>query len=644
MCGLTGFLHNKTDKGRSELHMIGRKMGDAISHRGPDSGDVWQDPDVPLVLSHRRLAIIDLSEEGHQPMRSESGRYVIAYNGEIYNYQLLQEELEYSGFHARGRSDTEIVLAAIEYWGLNLALQKMNGMFAFALWDRTERTLHLARDRLGKKPLYVGWTKNALVFGSELKALRAHPDFDPAMNREAAALYMRYGFVPAPHCIYQDAWALPAGFRLSINADNLRPDTDLAKRMVPFWHHLRVLETARQKMESAPAEFVTQEFEKLLTSCVVDRMISDVPLGAFLSGGIDSSSVAALMQASSGQKIKTYTIGFEESDFDEASYARRIAAHLDTDHHELYLKPHHAMEVIPMLPEIYDEPFGDISAIPTYLVSKFARQSVTVALSGDGGDEMLGGYRRHLQAAKLWRAVRLMPSPLRKIVSRTIRAVPPARLDALFKNRPHIGASLHKAASVLSLDMQEEIYARLTAQWDPPPVLQDGSLKLLRDDGEWQPHNMSFAEKMMYWDALTYLPDNILTKVDRASMAVSLEARAPLLDFRLYEFVWSLPESFKIRGGKGKYLLRQMLKNHLPEELFDRPKQGFSIPVDSWLRGPLKDWADSLLNERKMEYDGILNPALIRKFWDAHRAGQADNGSALWSILMFQAWREKWAS
>lgn len=642
MCGFTGFYAISSSRSRQSLHVTGKNMCKTLVHRGPDSGDVWQDPDVPLVLAHRRLAIMDLSPEGHQPMISSSGRYVITYNGEIYNYLDMQKELQVAGYAFRGRSDTEVILSAIEHWGLNQSLQKMNGQFALALWDRKDRQLHFVRDRLGKKPLYIGWAGNTLVFGSELKALRAHPDFKAKINKEAFAAFVRKACVPAPHCIYEDVLSLPAGHRLSLDVNALEKNTNLKSLMVPYWNHLSVLEDACHHKNARGEAEILDDFELLLKNCVSERLMSDVPLGAFLSGGIDSSTVVALMQAASPRAVKTYTIGFQEDGFNEAAYAAKVAAHLGTDHHEMILDGQAALEVIPFLPDMYDEPFADISAIPTYLVSKFARQDVSVALSGDGGDEMLGGYTRHMAGPRLWKRMKVMPRPVRVALARIIKAVPPERWDSFRSGSPQFGNAMHKAASVLSQNTQEDIYRCLTSQWERPPVLSTSEALSFADEAEWQPQGLSFAEKMMYWDALSYLPNDILTKVDRASLAVSLEVRAPLLDKRIYEYVWALPESLKIRDGQGKYLLRQVLKRHVPSELFERPKQGFSMPVGAWLRGPLRDWAESLLDEKKLERQGLLEAQTIRKTWEAHLSGQGHHSTALWTVLMFQAWHERW--
>jgi asparagine synthase (glutamine-hydrolysing) len=642
MCGFTGFLSQSSQARRSDLRALGRAMADAIKHRGPDDSDIWQDETISLVFAFRRLAIIDLSAEGRQPMRSSSGRYTIVFNGEIYNFMALRAELERAGAKFRGRSDTEVILAGAEIWGLNQTLQKINGMFAMAIYDATERVLHFARDRLGKKPLYVGWAGKTLVFGSELKALRAHPDFEASIDQEGLSLYLTYDYIPSPASIYKNVWSLPAGYRLSLKAD-IEPGTNLKFKMESYWHHTRVLEDARTKMIEGPDDKITDEFEELLKTCVKDRMVSDVPLGAFLSGGIDSSSIVALMQSVSAQPVKTYTIGFNEPGYNEAEFAKKIAAHLGTDHHEIYLSAQDAMGIIPALPDMYDEPFADMSAIPTYLVSKFARDDVTVALSGDGGDEMLGGYNRHVEGAALWKRMKFIPRPLRKSMARAITNVSTEKWDALARSRPQFGVLMHKTAGFLSQDTQENMYQSLLSTWPEPPMKnKTKAATMLTDADHAPPSSLSFAEKMMYWDALFYLPGDILTKVDRASMATSLEARAPLLDRRIYEYAWRLPEKFKIRGGKGKWLLRQVLSRHVPREYFERHKQGFAVPAGAWLRGPLRDWAEDLISERNLTAQNVFDVQTVRETWAQHLAGNGYTAQKMWNILMFQAWHKRW--
>lgn len=641
MCGLTGFFTTDSTRKRGDLLGIARRMTDSLRHRGPDAGDVWEDPSNGLFLGHRRLSIIDLSKDGAQPMASPSNRYVIAYNGEIYNYMPLRQKLEAAGLKFRSRSDTEVLLGAIEHLGLNQALQAINGMFAFALWDNKTQTLHFARDRLGKKPLYIGWAGKTLIFGSELKALRSHPDFKAHLNPDSLSLYMRNGFIAAPHCIYRGVWTLPAGHRLSVQTQPLVLGENLAAVMERYWDHRESMESARGRMEKSITDAdATQEFNEILEQCVSDRFMSDVPLGAFLSGGIDSSAVVAIMQSLSQRPVKTYTIGFDESGFDEARHAKKIAAHLGTEHHELYLKPEDALNLIPRLPDVYDEPFGDVSGIPTYLVSQFARHDVTVALSGDGGDEMLGGYTRHLAGPKIWDRIGWAPAPLRKVLARAMTAIPPERWDRLKPGKPLFGSGIHKAASVMALSSQEKMYERLLAQ-GADSLLAEPHIPETFITGTMMkaPDTLAFAEKMMYWDTLSYLPDNILVKVDRASMAHSLEVRAPLLDRRIYEYAWSLPLSMKIREGKGKYLLRQVLKKYMPENLYDRPKQGFNMPAGEWLRGPLRDWAESLLTPDQLEY---FNIKAVQDLWSEHLRDQGNHAGPLWTLMMFQAWRKQW--
>ena len=642
MCGLTGFFALNNTRSRSEISVIGRKMTKSLSHRGPDSGDQWQDPDLPLLLGHRRLSILDLTSEGAQPMESESRRYIIIYNGEIYNHLQLRFQLEDEGANFRGRSDTETILAAIEIWGLNQALQKISGMFAFALWDRRDRALHFARDRLGKKPLYFGWAgggKNtSLIFASELKALHEHPDFKPEINQQTLSLFLRYGFVPAPNCIYKNIWQLPPAYRLSLSLNDLKPLQSLTGEMQTYWAALEVNKIARNHQSQKPENRIIDDFEKALSESVKRRLISDVPLGAFLSGGIDSSTVTALMQSLSPRPVKTFTIAFEQKEYNEADHARAIAHHLGTEHQEHLCTPHDALDVIPDLPDIYDEPFADQSAIPTYLVSKFTRKEVTVALSGDGGDELLGGYTRHVSGPKIAKINNILPGFMRTPMAKTITCIPPERWQALKPYKPLFGQHMHKLAAALASNNEAALYTSLLSQWQKPPTAEKNvsphelpPLEAMRD-----------AERLMLWDMLTYLPGDILTKVDRASMAVSLEARAPLLDYRLFEYVWSLPLSMKIRNGRGKYLLRQVLRRHIPDELFNRPKQGFNIPVDAWLRGPLRDWAEDLLDEKALDHHGLLDKKTIRYAWAKHLKGQGHHTGALWTVLMFQAWYKRW--
>ncbi len=644
MCGLTGLYTFDPRPDRASLHDIITRMNNTLTTRGPDNGDVWQDPDLPLALGHRRLSILDISESGHQPMESSSSRYMITYNGEIYNFKSLRSELEEDPkIKFKGNSDTEILLHAIEKWGLEETLPKINGMFAFAIWDRKAKALYFVRDRMGKKPLYIGWAGSTLVFGSELKSLCAHPDFRRDIDRASLTSYMRFGYVPAPLCIYQQVWQLPAGSMIALDLRMLRGGQDLKPFIENYWSHKDSLIAAHQNpIENT--ENVVNDFEDLLSTCVKDRMVSDVPLGAFLSGGIDSSSIVSLMQKNSIKPIKTYSIGFNEDGFNEAEHAKEIASHLGTDHHELYVEAKDALDVVEKIPVMFDEPFADTSAIPTYLVSKFARDNVTVALSGDGGDEMLGGYNRHISAPKAWKTVNNIPANLRNPLSQAISAVSPSFWDRLRPSRPQFGAHMHKFAGILNKTNENDVYLSLVSHWKTPKTfVQDGKEEIIPlVNPELHIDGLSFAENMMYWDTISYLNGDILTKVDRASMAVSLEARAPLLDTRIYDYVWRLPMDVKIRDGKGKWLLRQVLNNHVPKELFDRPKQGFSVPISDWLRGDLKDWAYDLINEDRLRKQGLLNYLVIGKLWEEHQKGRGNHAQKLWTVLMFQAWHKEW--
>lgn len=646
MCGLTGFYDVKGQHRRSDQQAIVQKMTQTLLHRGPDQGDVWQDSDVALALGHRRLSIMDLTDTGRQPMASPSGRFMTVFNGEIYNVLSLRAELEALDITFRGHSDTEVMLAGFDQWGINQTLQKINGMFAIVLWDRKDRMLHFMRDRLGKKPLYIGWAGQSLVFGSELKALRAHPDYTQQINRQAAALYFRYAYVPAPYCIDKGVWQLPPGYSLSIPCvEGGCPDagTDLSALMIPYWNAANIAQDAKKLAVQTGSEGeVIQGFETLLKDCVRDRLISDVPLGAFLSGGIDSSTIVALMQEQQSQPVKTYSIGFDEDGFDEAAYARKVAAHLGTDHQELYVGEKDALDIIPDLPSMYDEPFADISAIPTALVSRFARQSVTVALSGDGGDEMLGGYNRHVEAPRLWSKLSKLPLPLRRGLAAGLESVPEGVWNRIVPFRPQAGTAVHKLAGLMVQNNHRGVYDALCSQWQTSPVLDAPQAALLMDKDEFSLQGFDFAEEMMVWDVLSYLPGDILTKVDRASMDCALEVRAPLLDPRIYDYVWQLPLPYKIRGGTGKWLLRRVLEKYIPAHLFQRPKQGFSMPVGQWLRGDLRDWAEDLLSTQNLQSHAILNEDIVQRTWQAHLDGQGSHATRLWTALMFQAWVKKW--
>ena len=641
MCGITGILSLSP---KDDLTKPIRAMTRTINYRGPDGDGFWIDDKMGVALGHRRLAILDLSPAGHQPMQSASGRFVMSYNGEIYNYLYLQAALEEKGHKFRGHSDTEVLLTAFEEYGVQKTLEKISGMFAIILWDRLEGTITLLRDPLGKKPLYIGWAGDSLLIASELKALKAAPDFKPEVNPDVQALYLKYACVPAPYSIYKGTWQLLPGHSLTLNPEKLEKRQNLTEMMVPYWSPSDIIEKGHiSRQQPHNDETVIGDFSKLLSQCVRERMISDVPLGAFLSGGIDSSTIVALMQKQSSRPVKTFSIGFEAEGFNEAEFAKEVANHLGTEHHEMYLTPKDALDVIPDLPRIYDEPFADISQIPTYLVSKFAREHVTVALSGDGGDELLGGYRRHFLIPPIWGKLNKMPHSVRKALGRMLSTLNAGGLNALWPKRDVLlSDSIAKLSGLMRQDDWVGVHDFLLGFWeDPYKIVPEAHyLPLPFNDRKKLPDNLSFAEELMWRDSISYLPNDILTKVDRASMAVSLEARAPLLDKRLYEHVWGLPEHMKIRGGKGKWLLRQVLARHIPEEMFDRPKKGFSPPLAEWLRGDLRGWAEELLRPERLEANGF-NPKSVTQAWDLHQSGQRNIPAQLWAVLMYQAWKEK---
>jgi asparagine synthase (glutamine-hydrolysing) len=645
MCGIAGFFEKAEKYDRMELHSVCKKMIASISHRGPDGDGIWQDPDIPVVLGHKRLSIIDLSNLGAQPMVSNNDRFIISYNGEIYNFLSIKKELEVLGTIFRGNSDTEVILAAFESWGIQEALKKLNGMFAIAVWDRQKRQLHLIRDRMGKKPLYFGWAGSLLCFGSELKVFMALKDFEKKIDKGALSLFMRYGHVPAPYSIFENVWQLPQGCFITLDVGFIQKGVDLRALIKPYWKQADVVKSAIEKRDEKSDDEIEEEFLSLLSDAVKLRMISDVPLGAFLSGGIDSSMIVSLMQQYSVNPVKTFSIGFEEAGFNEAVYASKVAKHLGTDHHELYVSSKEALNVIPDLPDIYDEPFADVSQIPTHLVSKFSKQHVTVALSGDGGDEMLGGYNRHFMVPSLWRRVGWMPNAIRKKLGERLLKITTERWDKLVPSHPQFGDRMHKAASMISKESKEDAYFSLLEYWENSDALVlEGRAynEIPLKQQAWIPEDLSFEDKIIYSDALSYLPNDILTKVDRASMAVSLETRAPLLDYRVFEFCWSLPYQQKVRHNKGKWLLRKTLSRYIPDELINRPKQGFAVPVGEWLKGPLKEWAAELLSESNINNEGLLNYGLIDDVWNKHLNGEANYSNQLWSVLMFEAWLARW--
>ena len=646
MCGLAGFL-SPEGANQSELSHIAHSMGNTLVHRGPDDSGVWVSSADGIALAFRRLSIIDLSPAGHQPMHSADGRYVIVFNGEIYNFAELRQDLEQSGDAPewRGHSDTEILLATIASRGLIRALEQSIGMFAFALWDKRDRTLHLARDRIGEKPLYYGWLGRTFVFGSELKALRAHPHWSADIDRGAVALFMRYNYIPAPHSIYSGISKLLPGHALTLGSQSREPV------LKSYWSARAVAERGCSDPLPDSSTAIGNALDALLRDAVAKQMVADVPLGAFLSGGIDSSTVVALMQAQSTRPVKTFTIGFEENEYNEAVHASAVARHLGTDHTELYVTPREARNVIPKLPTMYDEPFADSSQIPTFLVAQLARSQVTVALSGDGGDELFAGYTRYAFGSQLWDEVSRWSPAIRRSMAKAIKALSVDRWSMIAKPLLAVGPrrfrvgfagdKMHKLAEVLAHESVDSLYRDLVSHWKPPLdiVVADGEPPTMLDSGGALAIQDSVA-RMMLLDLVTYLPDDILAKVDRAAMSVSLETRIPLLDHRVVEFAWRIPRAANLNRDGAKGMLRRVLYRYVPKTLVDRPKMGFAVPIDSWLRGPLKEWADELLDPARLRREGYLRPELIQRRWKEHSSGQRNWHYPLWDVLMFQAWQQ----
>lgn len=665
MCGFAGLWRLDGAGQAQELDAAATAMATAIRHRGPDDAGAWSDARTGLALGHRRLSIVDLSPAGHQPMASPAGRYVIAYNGEVYNHMTLRAQLQASGAAPawRGHSDTETLLAAFEHWGVEDTLSRTVGMFALALWDTRERVLHLARDRFGEKPLYYGWTGQAFVFGSELKALRAGPGFNNSVCRVALAQYLRHLYVPAPRSIHHGIFKLEPGCLLSVRerpptqipAQPLRPGAAYGTLALRRWWSLsQVVETGARTPLTDEAQALGL-LEERLTEAVRLQSLADVPLGAFLSGGVDSSTIVALMQHQATRPVKTFTVGFEETGFDESPHARAVAAHLGTEHTELFVTSAQTLDVIGQLPHIYDEPFADSSQIPTHLVCQAARRHVTVALSGDAGDELFGGYHRYFWGPRIWNRLSWLPYPARYGLGTAISLLPIEGWDALGRTAAlagrrapvQVGDKAHKlAARLRSVRNHHDLYLSLMSEWTRPDLLvrEGGPDTVLREPacllGDPPPLAGLQDEPlpMMYRDSLTYLPDDILCKVDRAAMATSLETRVPFLDHRVAELAWRLPLNMKIRGDQGKWALRQVLYKHVPRKLIERPKAGFGLPVGQWLRGPLRPWAEGLLDEALLRRQGYLEPGLVRRAWAQHLAGTRDGTQKLWSVLMFQAW------
>jgi asparagine synthase (glutamine-hydrolysing) len=660
MCGLAGFWNFGTKRVKAEtLQKVVDEMALALASRGPDDAGNWVHADSGIALAHRRLSILDLSPAGHQPMHSLSGRFTIAFNGEIYNHLAIRTELKLCGASQtwRGHSDTETLLAAFEYWGIENTLHRCEGMFAIALWDSKQRTLYLARDRLGQKPLYYGWSGredySSLIFASELKAFRSYPDFKPIVSRSALSNYLRFTYVPAPFSIYERIFKLESGCLLTITGRPVdqfttcppitgKPYKNMELRR--WWALKETVISSRTKpfLDTATA---IEALNSTLSKAVQEQSIADVPLGAFLSGGVDSSTIVALMQNQSACPINTFTIGFDEYNFDESAYARAVADHLGTNHHEMRVSSNMAQDVIPSLPSMYDEPFADSSQIPTHLVCREARRYVAVALSGDGGDELFGGYSRYSWGPRLWNRLSWMPLSFRQTIGDGIGAISTetwSRLGRLI-GVPRLGERSHKLGNRLkSVGNMRDLYWSLVSEWEASTVLKDVANF---HPSQWEsndalPDGIDAVEHMMFCDAATYLPDDILCKVDRAAMSCGLETRMPFLDSRVVDLAWRLPMTMKIRGNTSKWALRQVLYNYVPKNLIDRPKTGFGIPIGKWLRGPLREWADCLLDESRLRQEGYFHPKPIRELWGEHLTGKRDYTPKLWTILMFQAWLE----
>ena len=650
MCGIAGFLTSSAET-EVDLKITVSRMTNLLAHRGPDDSGIWVDRASGIALGHRRLSILDLSSDGHQPMHSESGRYVIVFNGETYNFADLRRTLQAMRHSFRGLSDTEVMLAAIEQWGVEEALPRFNGMFAFALWDRAERQLHLVRDRLGEKPLYYGRMGRSFLFASELKALVAHPECDSEVNRDALALYLRYSCIPAPYSIYRGIYKLPPASRLTLKLS----DVYRSPRVVTYWSAEEANRRGIEDLFAGSPEEATAHLDELLRDSVKMRMAADVPLGAFLSGGVDSSTVVSLMQAQSSRPVRTFSIGFQEEAYNEAKHAAAVAHHLGTDHTEFYVAPEDIVPVIRRLPAIYDEPFADSSQIPTYLVSALARQHVTVSLSGDGGDELFGGYKRYLAWGKVWNTIRWLPRPVRQAASWGIRRLGPRQWNHMVSRITHrqavpglncAGDKIHRLARILSAQDSFLRYQAILSVCESRDAVLPGAdepATFLRDRCQGTGFS-DFRRHMMFLDAVTYLPDDILAKVDRASMAVGLEARIPFLDHRVVEFAARLPLSMKLRDGVGKWILRRVLYQYVPKQLIERPKKGFALPIADWLRGPLREWCEDLLQEQRLRDEQYFHPGVVRKLWHEHVSGERDLSPRVWGLLMFQAWLDEWGT
>lgn len=669
MCGIVGFLREERP-GHLEGGALLKSMADAIAHRGPDDAGHWHDASLGVGLGHRRLSIIDVSPAGHQPMMSSSGRYVLVFNGEVYNHLSLRAQLEKGGLAQpdgvsvawRGHSDTETLLACFEAWGIRSTLNQALGMFAMGIWDRQEKQLHLVRDRMGEKPLYFGWTDNHFVFASELKAIRAASDQGFDIDRDALAAFFRFGYVPAPRSIYRHVYKLEPGCMATVDlrAPANRPEQVpgagqdmLTGFSLTRWWALKDAVQSGYGMPYKDATTANRALELGLREVIREQLIADVPLGAFLSGGIDSSLIVALMQSESPSPVRTFTIGFEESTHDEAQFASQVARHLGTQHETLRVSAASALEAIPRLPSLYDEPFADASQIPTFLVCEQARRFLKVALSGDGGDELFGGYNRYLWSRRLWQRFGAVPWPVRQVLAGGADRVGTQMLGRmatlLARGKRHnqvalVADKVHKLTHVMKHARSLKDFYPLLVAMSPQAdqlVLSGHAPSALMDMPDAWADFRSEEDGMMYLDAMTYLPDDILVKVDRAAMGVGLETRAPFLDRRVVDLSWRMPTALKIHGGVGKEPLRQLLDQWVPRELVERPKQGFSIPLADWLRGPLKKWAEGLLDEDRLRREGFLNPGPIRRMWQEHIEGRRNWQQPLWCALMFQSWLDE---
>ena len=654
MCGFAGFFSNREVAGEENRNVILNRMGDAISHRGPDDSGIWNNPEKTLGIVHRRLSIIDLSDAGKQPMESVSGRFIIAFNGEIYNHQLLRKQIQQTQFSEnnwRGYSDTEVLLICIELWGLEKTLQKIVGMFAFVLLDKKEGELYLVRDRIGEKPIYYGFQKNTFLFGSELKAIKEHPDFQNIIDRNSITLQLRYSCIPAPYSIYKGIRKLLPGTFIRISVANEKQSLNNLPKPIPYWSLKDVVVAGRENPFLGSDIEAVDTLDNLLNQSIQQQMVADVPVGAFLSGGIDSTSVVAIMQAQSSRPIQTFTIGSDVQNYNEAIHAKSIAKYLGTDHSELYVSSQDALNVIPYLPTLYDEPFSDFSQIPTFLISKLASKKVTVSLSGDAGDELFGGYNRYIGTSQWWERINKIPYWLRVFLSSSILSISPKKWDSFEKVATKIiprqlssggfGNNLQKIGSVLSVKDSKSLHHHFVSNWSFPEEVVINGIEPILPAINTEFYLDNVVSQMMAIDTLNYLPDDILVKLDRAAMSVSLETRIPFLDHRVLEFAWTLPLSMKVRSGQGKWVLRQVLNKYVPNKLVDKPKMGFSLPVDNWLRGPLKDWAEDLLDEKRLIREGYFHPAPIRQKWLEHKSGKHNWQHHLWDVLIFQSWLQE---